>query len=265
VVPRALESLVPVRLGAHSDRLSHVRALASAKGRRDAGRYAFEGPTLLGEARAAGIEIEELYATEAAYAASPLAAELEAAGTAVFLVDDRAARKISDLETPTGLVAVSRLRLQPVAGLLPGRLLLLADLNDPGNAGTLLRSAEAFGASGVAFGNLGVDPYHPKVVRGAMGALFRLPLAVTTPEELAAAARDAGTTVLGLAAGGEALAGIAFPADFVLAVGHERHGLGRWEPLCDRLAGIPMRPEAESLNAGVAGSIALYEAWRGAR
>ncbi len=140
------------------------------KGRAQAGRFAFEGPTLLAEARKGGVPILEIYATEAAYAAAPLVAEVEASGTPVFIVDDRAARKISDLETPTGIVAVTPLRLRPAAELMRGAVLLLADLNDPGNAGTLLRSAEAFGASGAIFGSLGVDPFHPKVVRGAMGA-----------------------------------------------------------------------------------------------
>ena len=125
--------------------------------------------------------------------------------------------KFPILETPTGIVAVTPLRLRPVAELMHGPALLLADLNDPGNAGTLLRSAEAFGASGVVFGSLGVDPFHPKVVRGAMGALFRLPLASATPEELASAARAAGIPIFGLAMGGEAVASISFPPDFVLS------------------------------------------------
>jgi RNA methyltransferase, TrmH family len=253
---------VPIRLGAHADRLSAIRALSSVKGRALAGNFAFEGPTLLAEARSGSVPILEIYATEAAYAAAPLVAEIEADGTPVYIVDDRAARKISDLETPTGIVAVTPLRLRPPAELMRGPVLLLADLNDPGNAGTLLRSAEAFGASGVIFGTLGVDPFHPKVVRGAMGALFRLPLAHAGPEEVESAVRAAGIPVYGLAMGGEALSAITFPADFVLAVGHERHGLGRWEGLCGRLAGIPMRGQGESLNAGVAGSIALYEALR---
>jgi TrmH family RNA methyltransferase len=256
---------MPVRLGAHSDRLSGIRSLSTVKGRAQAGHFAFEGPTLLAEAHGGGIPILEIYATEAAYAAAPLVAEVEAGGTPVYIVDDRAARKISDLETPTGIVAVTPLRLRRLEGLLSGGVLLLADLSDPGNAGTLLRSAEAFGASGVVFGSLGVDPFHPKVVRGAMGALFRLPLASAGPEELQSAARAAGIPVFGLAMGGEALAGVTFPANFVLAVGHERHGLGRWESLCNRLTGIPMRGHSESLNAGVAGSIALYEALRAGR
>ncbi|HTA38370.1 MAG TPA: RNA methyltransferase [Candidatus Acidoferrales bacterium] len=253
---------MPLRLGAHSERLSEVRSLSSVKGRSLAGNFAFEGPTLLEEARNGGIPILEIYATEAAYAAAPIVAQIEAAGTPVYLVDDRAARKISDLETPTGIVAITPLRLRTPAELMHGPILLLADLNDPGNAGTLLRSAEAFGAAGVIFGDLGVDPFHPKVVRGAMGALFRLPLAHGGPQEVEPAARAAGIPVFGLAMGGDALASIVFPADFILAVGHERHGLGRWEGLCGRRAGIPMRGKGESLNAGVAGSIALYEALR---
>jgi len=256
---------MPVKLGAHSDRLSYVRGLSTVKGRREAASFAFEGPTLLAEARDRGIAIQELYVTEAAYAAAPLAAELEDAGIPVFIVDDRAARKISDLETPTGMVAVAPTQLKPVAELLGGGLLVLADLNDPGNAGTLLRSAQAFGASGVFFGSQGVDPFHPKVVRGAMGALFGVPLAAGGPEELQAAARIAGVPVYGLAAGGEALGSVHFPKDFVLIVGHERHGLGRWEALCDHIAGIPMQGHTESLNAAVAGSIALYEALGGDR
>jgi TrmH family RNA methyltransferase len=255
---------VPVPLGTHSDRLSDLRALSSVKGRAAAGRFAFEGPTLLAEARSAGIPIEEIYATQSAYAAAPLVAELEAAGTPVYIVDDRASRKISDLETPTGIVAVTPVHLRPIAELMRGGLLVLADLNDPGNAGTLLRSADAFGASGVLFGSLGVDPFHPKVVRGAMGALFRLPLGAGTPEGLQSAAEAAAVPIFGLAAGGESLADIVFPPDFVLVVGHERHGLGRWEAICRRRAGIPMRGSSDSLNAGVAGSIALYEALRGA-
>ncbi len=79
------------------------------------------------------------------------------------------------------------------------------------------------------------------------------------------AARAAGIPVFGLAMGGDALATVTFPRDFILAVGHERHGLGRWEGLCARLMGIPMRGHGESLNAGVAGSIALYEAMRAPR
>jgi RNA methyltransferase, TrmH family len=251
-------------LGANSPRVAAVRALATGKGRREQGRFAFEGPTLLAEARTCGITIAELYATAQALRTLADLPSLEASGTAVFVVDDRTAAKLSDVESPTGIVAVAPLapvQLERIAAL-KGLILVLADLNEPGNAGTLLRSADAFGAAGVVFGPFGVEPYHPKVVRAAMGSLFRLPVGVGAPAEIAAAFSS--RPIVGLASDGEPLGSSPpLPADVVLIVGHERHGLGAWEALCARRIAIPMRGNAESLNAGVAGSIALFEASRG--
>lgn len=249
------------KLGAHGERVRYARELLEKKGRRSHGAFAVEGPTLVAEARRSGAPLHALYLTARA-AELPLAREIEAAGVPAYLVDERTFAKISDVEHPSGILAVTPLRLRSPSALLrePGLVLLLADLNDPGNAGTLLRSAEAFGVHRVVFGSRGVEPHHPKVVRAAMGAIFRLELALATPEELAAALESSGFTGLGLAAGGEPLAGIAFPERTLLAVGHERHGLGPWEPLCARKAAIPMLGSAESLNAAIAGSIALYEA-----
>jgi tRNA G18 (ribose-2'-O)-methylase SpoU len=94
-----------------------------------------------------------------------------------------------------------------------------------------------------------------------MGAHFRLPIASGSPEAVAAAARAAGAELVGLAAGGADLGSLAWPERTILVIGHERHGLGRWASLCGTTAGIPMAPAAESLNAAVAGGIALYEAF----
>jgi RNA methyltransferase, TrmH family len=253
---------VATHLGARADRLTNVRALKTVKGRRQQGRFVFEGATLLEEAHRSGTPAEELYVTQAAYEASPLARELDAGGTPTYIVDERTAEKLSDVETPSGILAVAPMRLRPVGELLrsDGVLLVLGDLNDPGNAGTLLRSAEAFGASAVGFGRLGVDPYHPKVVRAAMGALFRVKLGIVEPPELAAAATAAGLTIVGLRAGSPPVGEHPWPARIALVIGHERHGLGRWENVCDRTLGIPIADLADSLNAAVAGSIALYEA-----
>jgi TrmH family RNA methyltransferase len=234
------------------------------KGRREQLRYAFEGATLLADARAAKLPIEELYVTEAAYEATPQARELDLAGIPCYLVEPRTAQSISDVESPSGILAVTPIRPASLDEVmqLPGPLLLLADLNDPANAGSLLRSADAFGCRGVLFGALGVDPYHPKVVRGSMGAAFRLALASAEPQDLRAALRSSSRTLLGLAAGGDDIAGEAFSQGSVLAVGHERHGLGRWQALCNRLLAIPMIGQTESLSAAVAGSIGLFLACR---
>jgi len=251
-----------VQLGAHAAQIHAVRELLATRGRREQGRFAFEGPTLFEEASRSGVRIDEAYATDSVYANNASVRALEAGGTPVYLVDDRTMAKISDLETPTGLVMVTPIQLKPVNSLFsePGVVLVLADLNDPGNAGTLLRSAEAFGVTRVVFGRFGVDPYHPKVVRGAMGAIFRLRLGVCEPTELAAAAEAAGATTFGLMAGGEPLSGAVFGPRSALIVGHERRGLGLWESACSRRLAIPMHGATESLNAAVAGSIALYEA-----
>lgn len=255
---------MPTRLGAHASTLTAVRALLRLKGRREQSRFAFEGTTLLEEALRSNIPIDAVYATEAAYETSPSVREVETLGTAVFLVDERVAVKLSDVNRPSGIVCVTALRIEPLDVILrdPGLVLVLADLNDPANAGTLLRSAEAFGASGVVFGRLGIDPYHPKVVRGAMGAIFRLRLAVSEPVELQEAAARAGTQVYGLAADGAALEDAIFAPRSALVVGHERRGLGPWKDTCATELGIPMPGAAESLNAAVAGSIALYVARR---
>lgn len=245
--------------GAHSERVALARELLTGKGRKAQKRFLFEGPTLFEEAVRSGAQLIEIFATTAVYDSNPLVREMESSGVRVYLVDDRTAKRLSDVETPSGLAAVAETRLTSVATALSSRLcLILADLNDPGNAGTLLRSAEAFGAQAVIFGSGGVEPYHPKVVRAAMGAVFRLSLAVGTPDEARAAARETGATILGLDAGGADIRALEAHDRTALVIGHERRGLGPWEALCATRVAIPMTGPAESLNAAVAGSIALY-------
>ncbi|MGZ3549681.1 MAG: TrmH family RNA methyltransferase [Vulcanimicrobiaceae bacterium] len=253
---------MPRLLGAHNARIDYARDLLVKKGRRAHGAFSFEGPTLLEEAWSSGAQIDALYVTQAAFDAHGLVRQIEASGVETYLVDDRTFAKLSDLDTPTGILATGPAVLEQLPQILqePGVVLVLADLNDPGNAGTLLRSAEAFGVDRVIFGTLGVEPYHPKVVRGAMGAVFRQSIAVATPEQTANAAVEAGWTGIGLAAGGDPLGRVLFPDRTLLVVGNERHGLGSWAALCPQTAAIPMPGRAESLNAAVAGSIALYEA-----
>jgi TrmH family RNA methyltransferase len=257
---------VPVLAGAHGDRVRRVRELLTSKGRREQRRYTFEGMTLLDDALRAGIAVDELYVSEATYDREPRLRDLEERGTPVYLVDERTMHKISNLQTPPGVVAVTRTLYTSHAHVLRRSLtLVLADVSDPSNAGTLLRSAEAFGVRGVLFGSGGVDPYNPKVVRGAMGALFRLAIAVTNAQEFAVQAKRHGVQVLGLDAQGEDLRDVALAAPAAVVVGNERRGLGAWDGACAQRVAIPMSGSVESLNAAVAGSIALYELSRGLR
>jgi TrmH family RNA methyltransferase len=252
---------VPTALSPHNPRIERVRDLRAPKVRRERGRFVFEGPTLLAEALRSGIDVHELYGTEIALAEhAALVAELESAGKPVFAVPERTLARLSDVETPPGLIAVAAQPGGDLTAILArrGPVLLLAGISDPGNAGTLLRSAEAFGAAGVLFGRGGVDPFAPKVVRAAMGSLFRLPVAPVTADEVLEAAAQAGRAVIAATLEGEPLAGAALPANAVLAVGNERHGVGAFLNRWDRAVRIEQASATESLNAAVAGSILLY-------
>lgn len=251
---------MPTSLGAHNPRVDLARELLTKKGRRERHAFSFEGPTLLAEALQSGVAIQAIYTTRQAYDSTPLLLETESRGVEVFVVDDQVMSKISDVETPSGIVAVAPIVLESTADLLDaaGLVLVLADVNDPGNAGTLLRSAQAFGVNRTIFGSHGVEPYNPKVVRSAMGALFRQRLAVATPADLNAVLGD--WDVTGMSVQGEPLDRLHWHHKSALVVGSERRGLGPWQPLCTRLAAIPMHGNADSLNAAIAGSVALYEA-----
>ncbi len=250
---------MPTSLGLHSPKLDAVRALRTKEGRRDQRRFGIEGSTLVEEALRSGVTFEALYVTEAGYESlGPLtAAQINAP---VYLVPEKAMGRLSDLESPPGILAVVPLETTGLEALL-GRgepVLLLAGINDPGNAGTLLRSAEIFGLGGAIFGEGGVEPYNSKVVRAAMGAIFRLPIAEAGPEAVIAAARAAGYRLVATMREGVPLDGYPFERRSIVAVGNERRGIAGWLPSWDAEVAIPQRGEGESLNAAVAGGIVMY-------
>ncbi|MBV8074061.1 MAG: RNA methyltransferase, partial [Candidatus Eremiobacteraeota bacterium] len=151
--------------------------------------------------------------------------------------------------------------LRPLAEVLapPGMVLVLAGVADPGNAGTLVRAAEAFGASAVVFADTGVEPYNPKVVRAAMGSLFRLPHAVASASELIAGANASHRRIVSADPDGAPLDAFSFPDRPIVAIGSERRGVAGWLPGWYASLAIPHAGPTESLNAGVAGAIVLYE------
>ncbi|GAC1420481.1 MAG: RNA methyltransferase [Candidatus Velthaea sp.] len=252
---------MPIEISPQNPRIERVRELLTPRGRRDQSRYAFEGPTLIAEAQRSGVALRELYVTEEALAGRSDLRALETPDLPIFTLTARLFKRLSDVETPTGLLAVADLPLSDPAAVLAlcGPVLLLAGVSDPGNAGTLLRSAEAFGAAGVLFGRGGVDPYAPKVVRAAMGSLFRLPVSQVDAEWLLDAGNRAGRPILAADVEGAELGSIALPPNAILAVGNERRGVRDWLPRFDLAVRIPQPGAAESLNAAVAGSILLYE------
>jgi TrmH family RNA methyltransferase len=249
---------MPITLGLHAPQLEAVRSLRTKAGRSAERRFAIEGATLLAEALQAGRLPEAVYATEAGYAAlGPLA---PAVAGRTFLLPERALARLSDLDTPPGILAVLPLELGSLdeAFARGEPVLLLAGVADPGNAGTLLRSAEIFGIRTAIFGALGVDSHAPKVVRATMGAFFRMTLATATPEELLAAAHRHGYAIVAAKRSGTPLPEFVFPARSVIAIGNERHGIESWLPTSDYGVAIPQAGAGESLNAAIAGGIICY-------
>jgi TrmH family RNA methyltransferase len=237
--------------------LDAVRALRTKQGRREQGRFAVEGATMLSEALAAGTPPEAVYVTERGASDLPATPVLDGI---VFVVPDRAMERLSGLETPPGILGVWA---TPAIGLddLLGRgepLLLLAGLGDPGNAGTLLRTAEIFGIGGAVFTSDAVEPYNPKAVRATMGSIFRLRLAVAEPEAIVAGAALHGYEIVSATRGGVPLPAFRFPERPLIAIGNERHGVDGSLSHYDRAVGIPQPGRGESLNAAAAGAIILY-------
>jgi len=255
--------------GFHSSHVRAARLLHTKKHRAQTRCFLVEGPTLLEGALDAGVTPSALFYVPGR--SGPVDAAVrraEQAGVPSFAVDERTLDSLSQTRAPQGVVAQlpcldrsveSLPALVPATG--PACVLVLHDLDDPGNAGTLVRSAEAFGASAVCFGPESVEPYNDKLVRATMGALFRVPLVRYKSWETLALQLDAGRlTALGAAAGGPDIRSLDIPERSALVLGNERRGLESLpEGAVELRAGIPQRPSVESLNVGVAGSILLYE------
>jgi TrmH family RNA methyltransferase len=227
-----------------------------------------DGPTLLADALDAGVVLDEVLAEPAA--PSALLDRAAAAGAEVHLVHDGVLSRATDTVTPQPVAAIARLAETPLEAALDGLIrpelvLVLAGVNNPGNAGTLLRSAEAAGAEAVVFCADAVDPYNPKCVRSAAGALFRLRVVrSTTGAATVAALRRRSIRSLGtVAREGTPYDEIDMAAPVALVLGSEAHGLPpELEHDLDALVTIPMRGRAESLNVGMAGTVICFEALR---
>jgi RNA methyltransferase, TrmH family len=192
-------------------------------------------------------------------------------GVRVTLVEERALELLSDSVAPAGVVALCRFVDVPLAEALSGARLvaICADVRDPGNAGTVVRCADAAGADAVVLAGRSVDLYNPKTVRASVGSVFHLPVAVEPSAEAAVrAARDAGLAVLAADGAGEvglydaALAeGLAGPTAWLF--GNEALGLPpELAELADHRVAIPIHGRAESLNLSTAAALCLYESAR---
>ncbi len=242
-------------------RLKDIRRLRHCKGE----RALLEGPHLVSEALAAGIELEMVFASpdflsqpagrrlaeRLPRAAEPLAAELLEA--------------LADADSPRGILAVARLPRLAAADLPVrprGVYLFLDGIQDPGNLGALARVAEAAGVAGLALGEGTAHPNHPRALRASAGSLLRLPVALgAAPDEVAArlaAMRPRWVALQPL--GGQPLYGARLAPPLVLVLGAEGPGLSaRLLERADLRLSIPMAAPVESLNVAVAAALVLFE------
>jgi TrmH family RNA methyltransferase len=245
-----------------NERVKYVRSLARRRIRQREGRFVLEGTRLIEEVARAGIRPALLLYTEA-WAATPTAqrllALLPAAEVGTWLVSDAVLASCADTKNPQGVVAVVPfVRVEPRQGLI----LILDRLRNPGNLGAILRSATASGVGQVILSPGTIDLYNPKVVRGAMGAHFRLP--VTVLGWPAIAERVSSRAVwLAETSGDVAYHEVDWTSAAALIVGGEAAGASEqaYAVSTGRIR-IPMSDETESLNAAMAATVILFEAAR---
>lgn len=233
----------------------------SEKQRAAAGLFFAEGPKLCLEL-ARGCRAAELYATAPALAHTPALAAL---GPAVVEITQPVAEKLAGTRSTQGVFALFETPATDPAPLLAAarRILALEGVQDPGNVGTLLRSAAAFGFDAVLLGPGCAAPFSPKVLRASMGAAGRLPLGVCADLPAALGAlRGRGVACLAAAlykARPLDAVGTQFPGGVCVVIGSEGQGLSDAAiAACSAAVRIPMTDRVESLNAGVAGSILLW-------
>jgi TrmH family RNA methyltransferase len=247
-------------------RLKELRRVLSRAGRDEGGLVGIEGENLLGEALKAGLRVATVFVAEGAEGRLDglnLAAETEVLLLPRALLDAALAT-----ETPQPVAALVHAPSWGWEDLLGTKgmslVVVLAGLQDPGNLGTVLRSSEAFGATGIVSLPGTVSAWNAKAVRASAGSVFRLPLVAAGVEECFERLRADGVRVLTTAVrGSEALdkAGLAGPVAFL--IGNEGNGVAEeLAQLADEAVTIPCPGPVESLNAAVAASILLYEAAR---
>jgi len=252
-------------------RLAELRRLArSAAARRADGVFVVEGATLSAEAAAAGLRIREIYVetSRAGEDARGLAHRLPEAGATLVELEAGTLAKVGTSVTPQPVLAVVERPAVAATGNPPDGasfVLVAVSVADPGNAGTLLRCAEAAGAGGVIFAGDAADPYGPKAVRASAGSIFRLPAAlsedpVATLEDL----RARGLRTVGAAAGrGLPYDQADLTLPLALVVGNESHGLpASLAGHIDEWVHVPLGGQAESLNVGAAAAVLCFEVQR---
>jgi TrmH family RNA methyltransferase len=266
-LPPGLQRLRRVE-GRHNPLVKTVRQAFSRAELTADGDCAIEGVHMVEEAIRSGLRFHAVLFQESALSSAQRLLPQIGAQVETLVLPDKLFASLVPSETPQGVAALVRYHAnsleEVLARLQGGPVIAVAGLQDPGNLGTILRSAEAFGAGGVLLGEGTVSAFNPKVVRGSAGSIFRLPMVrvklATTMKQL----REHGLRLVATSSHkGLPLPQADLSRPMAVFIGGEGGGVPR-ELLgqMDEILAIPHAPQVESLNAGVAASIVLYEAAR---
>ncbi|MFG6372920.1 MAG: RNA methyltransferase [Oscillospiraceae bacterium] len=242
---------------------AHLRKLAKSGGyRRETGEYLADGEKLWQEAVRWGVPVKRVVTiTKSSFGAGLTVPE----GVEHIEVPSELMAYLSPMETPQGVLFTVERREWSLPAPEKGRYLALDGLQDPGNVGTIWRTADALGADGLFLLNHCADSFHPKTVRSTMGACFRLPAWEVSLDQLKEFAAESGMTLCAAALGKDCQTlGIFDLKGCLPVIGNEGHGISE-EVLaaCGRRVMIPMRERCESLNAAAAATVMLWELGRG--
>lgn len=229
------------------------------------GTFLLEGAVVVREALQARVDLTDVFLRSEDPDAAALRDDCEQAGARVLEVGDNVLRALADTSSPQGVVAVAAMpgfrltELSQAADLV----LVLAQVRDPGNAGTLVRSAAAAGADCVVFSEGSVDPFGPKTVRASAGSVLRVPVGRAQPlADSVTTLRTKGFAVFGAEGRADTTVyDLDLTGRTAIVLGNEAWGLGQDLQL-DASASIPMEEKIESLNVATAGSVFLFEAVR---
>lgn len=258
---------LPLLDNPRSDRVRQVRALGRRAAREKTGRFLVEGPQAVGELLAHAPErAVAVYVTaDAAARHSGLVAAATGTGVRLQTCTDQVLDEMADTTHPQGVLAVARIVTRSVQEVLAGLgasdyVVVLTNVRDPGNAGTVIRGADAFGAAAVLLSDASVDVHNPKVVRSSVGAIFHLPISAGSPvPELLRACHAAGLELLAAdGTGATLLPDVDLSGPHAWVMGNEAWGL-QPEVLsaCDQVVAVPI-VRVESLNLAMAATVCLH-------
>jgi TrmH family RNA methyltransferase len=258
--------------GRHNALVKDLRQAFAHAERTEDGSCAIEGLRIVEEATRSGLRFRAIFFKESAQNLAERLLPQIGANVDTLLLPDKLFDGTVPSDTPQGVAALVRLKEFSLADILErlqvGPVIVLVGLQDPGNLGTILRSAEAFGSAGVVLGEGTVSPFNSKVLRASAGSMFRLPVILAKAagglEEISAKLRAHNVRLIATSSHkGTPLDQANLTGPAAVFIGSEGSGLPRTVlAQADELVAIPHMPQVESLNAGVAGSIVLYEAAR---